>query len=199
MKNNSRNEPKTGRILILLGLVILAWACSPGTGKQNDSGHDDPLQETIAPPETDLHTATVLGDLKAIEQHIRAGSDLNVREPLMSSTPLISAVIFGKTESARALILGGADLNAQNNEGTTALHSAAFFCRKDLVELLLEHGADKTLRNAYGSTPLESISGPFEEVLPIYEQFNRDLGALGFRVDCDKIRELRPQIAHLLK
>ena len=147
----------------------------------------------------DIHSATVLGDLDAIKQHIAAGSDLNVKEPAMGSTPLISAAVFGKTEIAKALIDAGADVNLINQEGSTALHSAAFLCRMEIVEILLAYGADRELLNNYGSTALQSVLAPFANVKPIYEQFNKDLGPLGFKLDYEYAEATRPKIAEMLR
>ena len=147
----------------------------------------------------DIHTATILGDLDAIQQHIKAGTDLNLREPAVGSTPLISAAVFGKTEIAIALIGAGADLNIQNNEGSSALHSAAFLCRTEIVKALLDKGADKSLKNNYGSTALESVSAPWEYVEGIYDQFAKDLGPLGLKLDFTQLEETRPVIAEMLQ
>ena len=99
----------TSAILIITLLTVV------GCGKK-----ENPV------PEVDLHTAAIMGDLEATQQHIKAGSDLNVKEPTRGSTPLITAAMFGKTEIALALIKAGADINYQNYEGSTALHTAAF-------------------------------------------------------------------------
>jgi ankyrin repeat protein len=147
----------------------------------------------------DIHAATFMGDMDAIRQHIAAGSDLNLREPSMGSTPLISASVFGKTEVALALIEAGADVNLQNNEGSTALTTAAFLCRVEIVEALLENGANKELRTNAGSTALESVSGSFEDVRFIYDIFARDLGPLGLKLDYKHLEETRPVIAEMLR
>jgi ankyrin repeat protein len=191
---------KTRSFLLLASMLVFASACN---NKNADSGEDhtqaEAIEKTVQAPSTDLHTATFLGDMDAIHQHIAAGSDLNVKEPTMGSTPLISAAVFGKTDVARALIEAGADVNLQNNEGTTALHSAAFLCRTEIVEMLLANGADKSLQNIYGSTPLASVSGPFSQVKEIYDEFSKNLGPLGLKLDYDQIEKTRPVIADLLK
>jgi ankyrin repeat protein len=150
-------------------------------------------------PSVSLHVAAIQGNLEAIRQHIKAGSDLNEKEPSRGSSPLITASVFGKTEVARALIEAGADVNYQNNEGSTALHSAAFFCRTEIVKLLLENGADKTLKNNAGRTPLESVASPFENVKSIYDQLGASLGPLGLVLDYEQIKMTRPQIAEMLR
>jgi ankyrin repeat protein len=146
----------------------------------------------------DIFTSALFGNLKVINQHIQAGTNLDAKDDY-GSTPLIIAATFGKTEVARALIEGGADVNIRNNDGGTALHSAAFLCRKDIVQMLMENGADKNIKNNFGSTPLESVSGPFENVVGIYDQFSKDLGPLGLKLDYDHLKETRPVIADMLR
>ncbi|MBN1781679.1 ankyrin repeat domain-containing protein [bacterium] len=146
----------------------------------------------------DLHTAVILGDLEAVNQHIRAGSDLDVREPSRGSTPLMTAALLGKTDAALALIGAGADVNAQNNEGSTALITAAFFCRTEIVRALLENNADKTLKNKAGRTALESVSRPFEDVKGIYDGLGAALAPLGLTLDYEHIQAMRPVIAEML-
>lgn len=200
MKTHKRTFAETAIRSLLLFTLALSVSCNNPSGSTSDTDSKDPVKATdTKPPSTDLHTATVLGDMKAIRQHIEAGSDLNEREPTMGSTPLISASLFGKTEVARALIEAGADVNIQNNEGSTALHTAAFLCRTEIVRMLLDHGADKSLQNVYGSTPLASVFGPFSEVKPIYDEFGRQLGPLGLKLDDEYLEETRPVIAGMLR
>lgn len=188
----------TGTILLISFLIMVSCNTRPA----NDPGKQSSESEqtaSVKPPSVDIHTATVLGDIKSIRQHIEAGSDLNEREPTMGSTPLISASLFGKTEVVRALVEAGADVNIQNNEGSTALHTAAFLCHTEIVQLLLDHGADTSLENIYGSTALESVAGPFGEVKPIYDEFSKNLGPLGLKLDDEHLRETRPVIAEMLR
>lgn len=185
-----------------LSLVIMVSLVACGTRETNEKNQENtPSFEEKTPevPSMDIHTATVLGDLKVIQQHIDAGSDLDEREPTVGSSPLISASVFGRTEVARALIEAGANVNLQNNEGSTALHTAAFLCRTEIVEMLLAHGADKDLLNIYGSTPLASVEGPFDAVKPIYDEFSKNLGPLGFKLDYEQLEETRPVIAEMLR
>lgn len=183
--------------ILSLGVIIILSACTGGHEKSNEE-KTKKAEAVVKAPTMDIHTATVLGDLDVIKQHIAAGTDLDMTEPTMGSSPLISAAVFGKTEIARALIEGGADVNLQNNEGSSALHSAAFLCRKEIVEMLLDNGADKSLLNIYGSTAQQSLLAPFEDVKFIYDQFSKDLGPLGFKLDYAYVEATRPVIAELL-
>ena len=179
-------------ILFVSTLFILS-SCS---GNNSDSTKDN--KSVPSPPKVDLHTATITSDINSVKLHIEAGSDLNPKDEILGSTPLITAVVFGKTEIARALIEGGADLNMSNNEGSTPLYCAAFFGRTELASILIEKGADKSIRNNFGSTALETVSVPFETIKGIYDQISKDLGPLGLKLDYTKLQEARIEIAAML-
>ena len=65
---------------------------------------------------------------------------------------------------------------------------------KDLISF-----SDKDLLNIYGSTPLASVAGPFEAVKPIYDEFSKNLGPLGFKLDYEQLEQTRPVIADMLQ
>ena len=200
MKTQKRNLKRVTTSMMMVASILILNACGTNQEQSNSKNEQAEASEAaVKAPNMDIHSATLLGDLDAIKQHIAAGSDLNEKEPSVGSTPLISAAVFGKTEIAKALIEAGADLNVKNNEGSTALHSAAFLCRIEIVEILLANGVDKELLNNYGSTALQSVSAPFASVKPIYEQFNKDLGPLGFKLDYEYAEATRPKIAELLR
>ena len=150
------------------------------------------------PPSVSLHEAAVVGNTKAIRQHIAAGSNLNQKDSYGSS-PLIAAITFGVVDSAQALIDGGADLNLTNNEGSTPLHIAAFLCHADIVRALLEAGADRELVNQAGHTALETVEGPFADAKPIYDGLGAGLAPLGLKLDYKHIEATRPEIAEMLR
>ncbi len=150
------------------------------------------------PPKKGIHDAAAQGDLEAIQQHIRAGSDLDEKDPF-GSTPLIIATTFGRDDVASALINAGAAINIKNNDGSTALIAAAFLCRTEIVRNLLEKGADKNIRNNTGASALDGVIGSFESVRPIYEQIEKTLGPLGLKLDLEQIKQTRPEIAAMLR
>jgi ankyrin repeat protein len=67
-------------------------------------------------------------------------------------TALMYAALYRDTSSARLLLDMGADPNARNDAGVSALMWAVD--DGDTTRLLLEHGADPNLRSADGRTPL---------------------------------------------
>ena len=68
--------------------------------------------------------------------------------------PLIEAVKRRDVSSIHAWLGRGADVNAPEPDGTTALHWAARLGERDIVDLLLGADASVTAANRYGVTPL---------------------------------------------
>ena len=119
MKTQNMNLMKVATCMMMVAALLLISSC--GSNQEQSSSKNEQAQAskaTVKPPNMDIHTATLLGDLDAIKQHIAAGSNLDEGEPTLGSTPLISAAVFGKTEIAKALIDAGADVNIKNNEGS---------------------------------------------------------------------------------
>ena len=149
------------------------------------------------PPSVDIWTAALQGNTAAIKQHIAEGTDLNGKEPVGGSTPLILAAIFGKTAAAKTLIDGGAKLEIKNNEGATALYNACFFCHPEIVKALLKNGANVDTRNKDGATLLEVMESDWSpELAAIYAFVYR---ALNLEFDRERIRTTRPKLAKLLR
>ncbi len=180
-------------------MFLTVGSCQSKEGNSNKEKNQTPVSKTAKElPTVDIHTATFLGNLEAIQQHINSGSDLNLKNEY-GSTPLTIAATFGKTEVAKELINAGADLDLLSTDGSTTLHTAAFFCRTEIVKALLEKGADKNIKNNYGSTPLESVLVPFDKVKVIYDQIGKELGPMGLKLNYTRLEMTRPIIAELLK
>jgi myosin-5 len=62
---------------------------------------------------------------------------------------------FDAVKTAVWLIENGAEVNAKDNVGDTALHFAVMLHRDDLVETLMKKGADSSIQNAKGLTPID--------------------------------------------
>jgi ankyrin repeat protein len=92
---------------------------------------------------TALHLAAAFGGPEATEFLLSQGADPNARSknPL-DNNPLHACVAIGhNTHTAKLLIDKGADVNAVQHGGFTALHSAAFSGDLPMTRLLLDAGA----------------------------------------------------------
>lgn len=69
------------------------------------------------------------------------GADVNARDPINKRTSLIAAAIDGDLEILRVLSWEGATVDAQDEEGLTALHHATWRGRADIVRDLMWNGA----------------------------------------------------------
>ena len=61
---------------------------------------------------------------------------------------------WGYTKLAGILVLNGADINARDNNGDTALIVAASFRKAEMVKLLLDYKANVNIKNQDGDTAL---------------------------------------------
>lgn len=110
--------------------------------------------------ETALMLAASQGFTAAVASLITKGANANVKTENYGLTVLILA-IEGQADSpeiARLLLSGGADINARDDSGNTALMVAIDYGWRhyspDLVNLLLAKGANVNLKNKDGQTPL---------------------------------------------
>lgn len=94
----------------------------------------------------------ILGALLAT-RHLHA----NLRKMTLGnrSTPLMVAADHGSTAAARVLLAAGAEVNAVNRYGGTALHFAAIRGAPEMVDLLLDAGADPMPRAMGRGVPKE--------------------------------------------
>ena len=137
------------------------------------------------------------GNTAAVQQHLRAGTDINAKEDFGGSTPLILAAIFGQSEIVKILIDAGAELDLRNSSGGTALHQACFFGRPEIVELILNSGADPHLVNSWDFTPLDLVTIEFDDRLE--ETYRHVYESLGLEFDAKFVSESRLQIAGILR
>jgi len=182
---------QTWYIAILFAVLVGAASCNKGD--ENAS-----TETAIKAPSVSILEAAFFGNVEATKEHIANNTDLNQKDEY-GSTPLGIAAMFGKTEVAILLIDGGADLNATSADGSTSLHTAAFFGRIEIVKALLENKVDVTARNSFGATALESVSAPFSDLKPFYDQLSKDLGPLGLKLDYKQLEEARPIIAGMIE
>ncbi|PSK46267.1 hypothetical protein B9Z65_5235 [Elsinoe australis] len=101
-----------------------------------------------------LHMAATHGYLELLKLFLQQDVNVDLRDSL-AMTPLLSAIVnHSGADVVQLLLSHGADVDAVNIHGFTALHHASF--RKDsrIVELLLQKGANYDAITSSGWTPL---------------------------------------------
>lgn len=76
----------------------------------------------------------------------------NIHPP--SPLSLHEAAGLNRTEEVLRLLMGGAEVNTQDNAGQTPLHTAARFNARETAEVLLNQHADANFQDNAGQTPL---------------------------------------------
>ena len=120
--------------------------------------------------------AALCGDLEVMRMLLAKGADPKIVTK-DGTTALMAAAGVGYTEgfiqyrskeesmaAVKLLLELGADVNAQNEGGLTALHGAAHRAALDEIKLLVEHGANLTLE----SKPAARFGNSMDGLLPLH-------------------------------
>lgn len=103
---------------------------------------------------TALHLAAAFGTPEAAHLLLDRGAPVDaVSTNAQKNQPLHAALALGRNpQTIQILLEAGADPNARQTGGYTAIFSAAAANRRDLVELLVVHGADPAVLNDFGQS-----------------------------------------------
>ncbi|MGO9433746.1 MAG: ankyrin repeat domain-containing protein [Terracidiphilus sp.] len=106
---------------------------------------------------TALHLAAAFGTPLSVAALIFRGARVDaVSQNAQKNQPLHAALALGKNPSTIELLIShGADVNATQAGGFTAIFSAAAANRIDLAELLMEHGANPHYPSEQGKMPAD--------------------------------------------
>jgi ankyrin repeat protein len=105
-------------------------------------------------------------NIELVELLLEAGAKIDLPDSIRGQTALHQAASQRHVDGALCLIQHGANVDAQDVRGNTALHVVTenaycccghvpFDCSLDILRCLLSHGAKQSIRNAQGKTPLE--------------------------------------------
>lgn len=104
-----------------------------------------------------LSAAVNLGRVEIVAALLDLGAEMSVSSGRRRGSPLSSAAMHGFTDVAKLLVGRGADVNARDGEGRTALHWAALLDpgHVRIVDALLSAGAAPLAAAKDGATPLD--------------------------------------------
>ena len=124
--------------------------------------------------------------------------------PPSAKAPDISiyfAAGLGNIEAVNQYLAAGADVNAKDSAGGTALHGAVFRGSKEVAELLISNGADVNAKDKYGRTPLhEAAYWDHKEIVELLITKGADVNAKrkGGETPLDQAKR-HPETANLLR
>ncbi|MEX2247352.1 MAG: ankyrin repeat domain-containing protein [Dehalococcoidia bacterium] len=102
---------------------------------------------------TALHFAAYFGALSAMAALIDGGASMEaVTTNFLTNMPIHAAGAGGRRPACALLVERGANVNARQHGGFTALHTAAFRDNRPMAVLFLEAGAEASARNDEGKT-----------------------------------------------
>ncbi len=94
-------------------------------------------------------------DTKTFQVRIQTLGDANTAREDNNKTILMYATWVGNVDAVKYLIEKGADVNAQDTGGASALHLAAWKGHTPIALYLLQKGASTTAMSKEGMTPLD--------------------------------------------
>lgn len=100
-----------------------------------------------------LHDVIGRGDVEAARAMLQQNPALASAENELGKQPLQYAISYRQQDAMQALLEAGADINAADHTGMTALHAAALLGWQDGTRWLLAHGADRNQRDQFGDLP----------------------------------------------
>lgn len=109
-------------------------------------------------PGEPLVKAAYNDDLSEVEKLLSQGADANVLDRRMDTTALAQAVSHANLKMVKALFGAGADINAEDRAGRTALMSLDEDATPELVRALLDAGAEVKVRDDEGNSALSRAS-----------------------------------------
>jgi uncharacterized protein len=107
---------------------------------------------------TPVLNAAEQGDLEKVKELLQQGHSINERDPKVKFgwTPLMAAIYQRQTNVVHYLIAAGADLNAHDSSGQTAIMWAMVHGDEglDMAQDLIVHGADLSATDRMGVSVL---------------------------------------------
>ncbi|XP_077614845.1 ankyrin repeat domain-containing protein 61 isoform X1 [Crocuta crocuta] len=126
-----------------------------------NGAHVNAINESSMTP---LHMAADTLNKEMMETLIACGANVNCAVSSTGNTALKLAVCTASSKAGRMLAAGvncirlllthGAQVNAQDHEGQTAIHEACFGGREAIISLLLESEANVNLLTRNGESPI---------------------------------------------
>jgi len=119
------------KTIIIAGLALVAFSNVALATTISTSSF---VKEVSISPNTPLCSAIMKGDLATVKKFIEYGADVN--EVSNGLTPLMFAARYNKVDIIKFLLENGADKNAKDGRGNSALKYAEFSKSQEAVNYL---------------------------------------------------------------
>lgn len=160
---------------------------------QENAAQQSGVAAQIAPADpAGIFTASKRGDLGAITDCLGEGIDIDEQDAKHGVTPLSWAAVMGHADAVDLLLSEGADVNARNRDGASALHAACFFGQPEAAERLMDQGADVNAETNDGARPIDVLKADWEITQEI-------AGILDIDLDEERVAAGRSEAAALLR
>lgn len=131
--------------------------CIRGAASRAKSPPNGPAPEQVSLTMDNLSQVALFeaaenGDRDEVRRHIEGGFDINAVDPEDAYTAVLLAAECGKIGVVQDLVEAGADVNARDSFGRSALYAAAVAGHVDVVTFLCHAGADAGVRDEDGRT-----------------------------------------------
>jgi ankyrin repeat protein len=149
---------------------------SPQTANRNSTTAVEPLHASGG----QFAIAIEKGKLGAIKALVESGADPDtlIEYGPYKITPLMKACHHGEQEIAQYLLDKGANVNAVDSDGNTALYTAVLARRVETVRMLISRGAKVNTRNLMDFTPIASAAAAGStEIVGVLAEAKADLRA----------------------
>ena len=136
----------------------------------------------------DIHQAAKDGNIKAVKQHLDAGTDVNAKDKY-GRTPLHEAAWSSHKEVGELLIAAGADVNAKGDGGKTPLHDVARKGHRETAKTLIAADADVNAKDDGGRTPLDWDDGEVADLLRKHGGKHSTINTASIAGDTEAVKE----------
>jgi uncharacterized protein len=178
---NATTDPELSAVQLLQRAVASGNAKSVDDLLNSGVNPNDALPQNAADQRSPLVLAAISGQLAMIKRLIAGGADVNGKSADL--TPLLAATRdtwSGRFDVVMALLTNGANVQAKDRHGVTALHGAARSSDTALLQLLLDAGSETAALDHAGSTPLACalISGQTANAQILLKITPKDIGVI---------------------
>ena len=183
-----------GYRLATLGATALATFMLTACTTQTAAPPPPPPEPTM-----DIITAAARGNIAELAANKHAGADLDAPTDL-PVTPLTMTALGSHAEAAQWLLDNGANVNALNGDGGTALNAAAFLGRAEVAKVLIDGGVDTSIRNWEGQSAADLAVFDLDatESIAITQVRPAVAGLLHLEVDRETVESGRAKIIAMI-